>query len=325
MQLQKINKKQEIEIDFTPEQVALLKSQIATKATDDELKLFLNQCKRTGLDPFSRQIYAIHRSQYNADKKCYENKMTIQTSIDGFRVIAERSGDYAGQDEPIFNEVDGKLISCKVTVYRFKSDQRYAASVGVAYFDEFKQTGKDGKESGMWAKMPHVMLSKVAEAIALRKAYPQDLSGLYTGEEMDQSSNENTPNEEKKTSIEDYNAMLMNCTSIDELKMFKSILPVHVLRNEEFKKAAIERYNQIDEKSWLNEYDKKGNTTKEWLNVCEALETKKYTIEEVQSKFKLSKEMKAKLLNILKYENIKKEEPKIEQDIHELEFEHKIF
>lgn len=125
--------------------------------------------------------------------------------------------------------------------------------------------------------------------------------------------------------INEYIHKLENCITVEELKMFKSILPVHVLRNEEFKKAAIERYNQIDEKSWLNEYDKKGNTTKEWLNVCEALETKKYTIEEVQSKFKLSKEMKAKLLNILKYENIKKEEPKIEQDIHEPEFEHKIF
>ncbi len=41
--------------------------------------------------------------------------MTIQTSIDGFRVIAERSGNYGGQSEPVFVEQDGKLISCKVS------------------------------------------------------------------------------------------------------------------------------------------------------------------------------------------------------------------
>jgi len=276
MQLQKINKKQSIEIDFTPEQVQLLKSQIAPKATNDELKLFLNQCKRTGLDPFARQIYAIHRNQWNADKKSYENKMTIQTSIDGFRVIAERSGDYAGQDEPIFNEIDGKLISCKVTVYRFKSAQkyaiptRYAAAVGVAYWDEFKQTGKDGKESGMWAKMPHTMLSKVAEALALRKAYPQDLSGLYTGEEMAQSVNEITTNEEKNTDAEHinahYNKMLMSLMSIDELKMFKSILPESLINDPSFRANLIKKYNDLnnDSSSLINESFKEPIEQEEW-------------------------------------------------------------
>lgn len=158
-------------IEFNNEQIELIKKQIAPNANDNELRLFLYQSQRTGLDPLTRQIYCIHRG----------GKMTIQTSIDGFRVIAERSGDYAGQDEPIFNEVDGKIISCKVTVYRFKGEQRYPAAVGVAYLSEYSAGGP------MWAKMPHTMLSKCAEAVALRKAYPQDLSGLYTGEEMAQS------------------------------------------------------------------------------------------------------------------------------------------
>jgi phage recombination protein Bet len=170
-------------INFSSDQVALIKSQIAPKATDNELQLFLYQAKRTGLDPLTRQIYAIHRWNSGQGKEV----MTIQTSIDGFRVIAERSGDYAGQDEPVFTEADGKMISCKVTVYRFRGDVRYPAAVGVAFWDEYKQVGKDGKPSGLWAKMPHTMLAKVAEALALRKAYPQDLSGLYTGDEMQQA------------------------------------------------------------------------------------------------------------------------------------------
>jgi phage recombination protein Bet len=155
-------------IQFKEEQVELIKRQIVPGANDNELKLFLYQAQRTGLDPLTRQIYCIHRG----------GKMTIQTSIDGFRVIAERSGEYAGQDEPIYTEENGKLISCKITVYKFRGDVRYPASVGVAYLSEYAQT------TPIWNKMPRVMLAKVAEALALRKAFPQDLSGLYTNDEI---------------------------------------------------------------------------------------------------------------------------------------------
>ena len=121
----------------------------------------------------------------------------------------------------------------------------------------------------MWAKMPHTMLSKVAEAIALRKAYPQDLSGIYTGEEMAQSANEITPNEEKKTSIEqmkDYNAMLMNCMSIDELKMFKSILPESLINDPSFRANLIKKYNDLnnDSSSLINESFKEPIEQEEW-------------------------------------------------------------
>lgn len=173
-------------INFTPDQENLIKSQIATDATTDELKLFLYQAKRTGLDPLTRQIYCIHRNTKD-QKGNWIKKMTIQTSIDGFRVIAERSGDYAGQDEPVFTGEGTKLISCKITIYRFRNNVRYPAAVGVAYWDEYVQVDKEGKPVSMWKKMPHTMLAKVAEALALRKAYPQDLSGLYTNDEMNQS------------------------------------------------------------------------------------------------------------------------------------------
>lgn len=173
-----------MKLSFSQEQIDLIKSQIAPKATDDELKLFIYQAKRTGLDPLARQIYAIHRRQKVGNN--WVEKMTIQTSIDGFRVIAERSGDYAGQDEPIFEEAEGNLIKCTVKCYRFKGEARYCVSVGVAYWSEYVPM-YEGKPSGLWLKMPHTMLAKVAEALALRKAYPQDLSGLYTGDEMNQA------------------------------------------------------------------------------------------------------------------------------------------
>jgi phage recombination protein Bet len=175
------------EIQYSQEQVELIKSQIAPKASDNELKLFLYQAQRTGLDALSRQIYCIHRNQWNAETRQSEPKMTIQTSIDGFRVVAERSGNYGGQSKPIFQERDGRLLSCEISVFRFHGTERYEASVGLAFWDEYVPVGKDGQPTGMWKKMPHTMLSKVAEALALRKAFPQDLSGLYTTEEMSQA------------------------------------------------------------------------------------------------------------------------------------------
>lgn len=201
-------------ITFTPEQVALIKSQIAPKATDSELQLFLYQAKRTGLDPLARQIYCLPIG----------GKMSIQTSIDGFRVVAERSGDYAGQDEPEFVETDGKLTCAKVRVYRFRGEQRYLAAVGVAYMAEYRQS------SPMWSKMPYTMLSKCAEALALRKAFPQDLSGLYTTEEMQQQTEDVTatvvssalPNLNPGTKkYELVVEKLRNCTStVDQVKKY---------------------------------------------------------------------------------------------------------
>lgn len=170
--------KQEDMLRFSPETIALIKKTVATDATNDELAMFLHQASRAKLDPLARQIYFVKRG----------GKVNIQTSIDGFRLVAERSKIYAGQDEPEFEEIANSRFpkSCKVRVYKFSpTGQRYQAAVGVAYWDEY--VPPQG-QNFMWNKMPHTMLSKVAEALALRKAFPQDLSGLYTNEEMEQAN-----------------------------------------------------------------------------------------------------------------------------------------
>lgn len=90
-----IVKQESILATYNPEQLDILRTQIAKKCTEGELKFFLTVCKHVALDPFKKQIYAVKRRNWNSDTKTYEENMVIQTGIDGFRTIAERTQKYA--------------------------------------------------------------------------------------------------------------------------------------------------------------------------------------------------------------------------------------
>ena len=169
-------------IEFDNSKLDLIKRTVAKGATHDEFELFLHACKRTGLDPLMKQIHAIKRWSAAEGRET----MAIQTGIDGYRLVADRTGKYAGSDDAVFEEKDGKPVKATVTVWKMVEGQRMAFTAS-ARFDEYAQKKKDGSLTSFWLKMSYGQLAKCAESLALRKAFPAELSGVYTHEEMMQA------------------------------------------------------------------------------------------------------------------------------------------
>ena len=131
-------------------------------------------------------MYAIKRKAKRPDGT-FGEAMTIQTSIDGYRLVAERTGRYCpGQKTTYEYDKNGKLLSATAYVKKLTKDGTWHVVEAEAAFEEYVQA-YNGKPSGLWEKMPRVMLGKCAEALAIRKCFPAELSGVYTKEEMQQA------------------------------------------------------------------------------------------------------------------------------------------
>lgn len=186
-----------VEHEWPDTRIKLLRDTIAKEASPEEFELAMQVVKRTGLDPFARQIYFISRlNNVQDDKGNWVKKkvMTWQFSIDGFRLISQRTGKYTGMVGPFWCGKDGKWSDVWLG-----DGHPHAAKVGilcrdfteplwgVAKFSSYVVTDNNGSPNKMWKKMPEVMLAKCAESLARRAAFPQELSGLYTEDEMAQA------------------------------------------------------------------------------------------------------------------------------------------
>lgn len=204
--------------------LALIKRTVASDCNDSEFDLFIHTARHLGLDPLRRQIFALVYSKNDPKKR----KMSIITAIDGLRVIAERTGDYRPDEEEPTIEIDpaiasdsnpAGIVKATVRVYKFSHGAWHKVTASAHWSEyapikeewsetrdvqngtwpdgnpKFKKVPVDGAKkiavldaSGQWAKMPRLMLAKVAEALALRKAWPDAFAGVYSAEEMDRAS-----------------------------------------------------------------------------------------------------------------------------------------
>ena len=173
---------------YDAEKVELVKDTIARGASDDELMLFLHLAQRSGLDPFSRQIYLIERRANVGGE--WKTTRQPQTGIDGLRLIADRTERYAPGREPSYTyDAAGGLVTATAYVKKFVRGEWHEIAA-TAHYDEYVQRKKDGQPNQMWAEKPHIMLAKCAEALALRRAFPAEMSGLYTADEIRSGADE---------------------------------------------------------------------------------------------------------------------------------------
>jgi len=179
---------------FTDQQAAVLQHLGVDGASRADLDVFFHVVKRTGLDPFARQIYMLSRRTKDQRTGEWVSKQTIQTGIDGYRLIGHRASRQAGTTvsvgapewaaddgtwRPLWSSKWGHPLAARVTIRR--GGEPFTA---VALFDEYKQTKRDGGLTSMWAQRPAGQIAKCAEALAWRMAFPQDLAGVYVEDEL---------------------------------------------------------------------------------------------------------------------------------------------
>lgn len=168
---------------FSEDQKRMILDVFAGGASAEEAEILWMTAKGLGLDPLKKQVHFVKQWDTMKGREVW----SVRVGIDGFRTKAEETGKYDGQDEPEYeHDGDGRVTLARVRVYR-KDISR--PIVGVARYDEYVQTKKDGNPNAMWAKMPYNMLAKCAEAQALRKAFPEKLAGVYSTDEVGQASN----------------------------------------------------------------------------------------------------------------------------------------
>lgn len=175
---------------FSEEQCQLIKNIICKGASDDEQAIFLALSEHLKLDPFAKQIWMIPRWDSKLQKTVY----TPQVSIDGLRLVANRTGRYAPGPAPTVSfDKDGKLFSCTSFVKKMTDDGTWHTVEHTCYFSEYvqmytdKKTGEK-KPSGLWETMPISQLSKCSEAGALRKSFPAETAGAYAEGELDKDA-----------------------------------------------------------------------------------------------------------------------------------------
>ncbi len=175
---------------LTPERIQIVRNSIAPDLSPAEFAHFIDVASTLRLDPLRKQIYAIKTG----------GRVAHIVGIDGFRTTAMRTGALDGHQGPFWAGPDGQWrevwlektppAAAMIRVFRKGHSNPYT---GIATYESYCKRDRGGKPTGNWATMADVMIAKCAESLALRKAFPDDLAGVYSPEEMDQATRDPAP------------------------------------------------------------------------------------------------------------------------------------
>lgn len=183
--------KSDIVVEWTNEQRDIIKNTVAKDATPDELKLFLYRCRSMGLDPLKPG--EVHFVKYGSAPG------TMIVGVEGFRKRAARTGQHDGTERGVIRDAKGNCIGAWAQVYRKDKSRAFRDEVSLVEYSTHKN---------LWQKMPETMIKKVAEVATLRLAFPDELAGIYSSEEMDQAKDIAPDNHAARTSDNAYAARL---------------------------------------------------------------------------------------------------------------------
>ena len=207
-----------------------LQNSVFPGAKDESILLAVDYCKARKLDILKKPCHIVPMSVTDAKTGNKNWRDVIMPGIYEQRITAFRTGQMAGQDEPVFGDtVTFRGIEapewCRVTVYRFINNERCAFS-HTEYFSEACATTKDGKPNSMWSKRPRGQLAKCAEAGALRKAFPDELGGVITADEVNEE-----PINQHSAATPDNGTTVIDTQSVElitpeQLEQMKSLIDV---------------------------------------------------------------------------------------------------
>lgn len=153
--------------------------------------LVIDYCAARKLDPMKKPCHIVPMQVKDARTNTYEWRDVVMPGIYEYRTTAQRTGEYLGHSKPTYGpmvECAGVTAPewCELTTYRWnpRAQARVEFPVQV-FFREVVATKRDGQANERWKKAPIQMLTKCTEAAALREAFPDELGGETTAEEMD--------------------------------------------------------------------------------------------------------------------------------------------
>ena len=217
-----------------------LQNSVFPGAKDESIILAVDYCKARKLDILKKpchivpmQVTLSGEKERGSDGKLYDKKIWRDVIMPGIyeqRITAFRTGQMAGQDEPVFGEtISFKGVDapewCRVTVYRFINGERCAFS-HTEYFSEACATTKEGKLNSMWSKRPRGQLAKCAEAGALRKAFPDELGGVITAEEINEDQVNHQENKLSPENSNIINGQSVELVTDEQIEQIKNLVEV---------------------------------------------------------------------------------------------------